>query len=645
VLYEMLSGRRAFTGSSTIETMNAILKENPEDLDERVGRALPGLPAIVLRCLAKTPRQRFQSASDLSFAIQSLEASSGSGAARPVAGSAQGAGPWRVAAIAASVLLVLAVAALALRAGARAPVVSYTRLTLQTVTVFNARFAPDGETVVYSASKEGNRPDLYLQRRQVPEAQRLNLGPAHLLSISSKGEIALLTRAEFIRHRWFRGTLARMPLEGTAPREVIADVTDADWSRDGSELAIVHLVGAEQRIEFPVGTVRFRTTGHITDLRLSPRGDRIAFMQHPAGVDDRGHVAAIDLDGHETVLTPDFPGEEGLAWAPDGSEIYFSGASDEPIPRLTVQAVTLAGARRTLVESVDYLWLYDVSPRGDLLVVEGEEHYHVMAHTADRPDDRDVSWLDQSGNVSITGDGSRVLFTEFSIGPNYAVGYRSTGASPVVRIGDGTGFDVSKDGAWALVSLPTSPQQLTLYPTGAGQPRPLDRGGITDYQSARLFRDNRRVLACGREPDKPGRCYVQAAGGPPAAVTAPNTSEGVPSPDGRTIVARAENGTFVMYPLDGGTPRAVSGLSAVDTVVDWSPDGRSLVVLGSREIPASIDRVDLSTGARSRLANLAPSDRTAVVFVMNASVSDDGKSYAYSLVTFPTRLAIVHGVK
>jgi dipeptidyl aminopeptidase/acylaminoacyl peptidase len=286
-----------------------------------------------------------------------------------------------------------------------------------------------------------------------------------------------------------------------------------------------------------------------------------------------------------------------------------------------------------------------VSPRGDLLVVEGEEHYHVMAHAADRPDERDISWLDQSGSASITGDGGHVLFTEFTIGPNYAVGFRSTGGSPVVRIGDGTAFDVSKDGAWALASVPTSPQQLTLYPTGAGQPRPLDRGSIADFQSARLFRDNQRVLACGREPDKPGRCYIQTIGGAPAPLTPPNTSEGIPSPDGQTIVARGADGTFAIYPLDGAPTRAVKGLSADDTVVDWSPDGRSLVVLGSREIPAPVDRLDLATGARSRLANLAPPDRTAVVFVMNASVSDDAKSYAYSLITFPARLAIVHGVR
>jgi hypothetical protein len=322
VLYEMLSGRRAFAGSSVVETLNAILKDDPADLDERVGRALPGLPAIVSRCLAKTPRLRFQSASDLSFAIETLAAPSGSSKALPAAAPARALRAWRLAAIVAGALLIATVAAFLWRGSGRPTVLSYTRLTLQTVTVFNARFAPDGETVVYSAAKEGHHPDLYVQRRQAPEAQRLNVSGAHVLSISSKGEIALLTHAQFIRHRWFRGTLARMPLEGTAPREVLADVTEADWSPDGSELAIVHLVGGEQRIEFPIGRVRYTTTGRITDLRLSPRDDRIAFLEHPAGVDDRGHVAAIDLDGHKTVLTPEFPGEDGLAWAPDGSEVY-----------------------------------------------------------------------------------------------------------------------------------------------------------------------------------------------------------------------------------------------------------------------------------------------------------------------------------
>jgi eukaryotic-like serine/threonine-protein kinase len=645
VFHEMLTGRRAFPGQTPFEAMTATLKDDPSDLDEPIARAVPGLPVIVGRCLAKTPLRRFQSASDLSFALEALVGTTDSAPRARSAVPPRAIRTWQVGALVAGAGLLLILGTVAWRAGARPAAVTYTRLTLQTTTVFNARFAPDGATVVYSAAKEGHRPELYVQRRDAAEAQRVDLSDVQLLAVSSKGEAALLTHAQFIRHRWFHGTLARMSLDSAAPREILEDVTDADWSPDGSQLAILHLVGAEQRIEYPIGTVLYRTTGHVSDLRVSPHGDRLAFMEHPAGVDDRGHVAVVDLQGRRTVLTPTFPGEDGVAWSPDGREIYFSGASDEPRPRLTVQAVRLDAARRTVLEGVDYLWLYDVSAAGDLLAVEGEEHYHVMAHTSDQPGERDLSWLDQSASPAITGDGRHVLFTEFTIAPNYATGFRSTDGSPVVRVGDGVAFDVSKDGKWALISVPASPGQLVLYPTGPGQPRDLDRGNIIDYTSARLFRDGRRVLTCGREPDRAGRCFVQDIGGRPSPVTPEKTSGGVPSPDGRAVVVRADDGTHAVYGVDGGGTRHLDTLSPDEIVVDWSADGRALVVQGGRQIPSPLDRVDLETGRRTRLANLAPPDRASVVFITSASVSDDAKSYVYSLVRFPTRLAVVHGAR
>jgi len=646
VIYEMLTGTRAFSGGSAVETMSAILKDDPPDLDGLMARGWPGLAAIVKRCLEKSPRRRFQSASDLAFALESLAPGSGPAPATAAAVHPARRGPgWLLTAIAA--LLAFAAAGLIWRQRAPGPTsVTYTRLTLQTTTVFNARVAPDG-TVLYSAAQAGNQPDLFARRRDAAEARKIDLaGGAVLLSVSSRGEVALLTHARYIRHRWFQGTLARMDIEGTAPREVLDNVADADWSPDGGELAVLHQIGAEQRIEFPIGTVRYKTTGRLTDLRVSPRGDRIAFMEHPAGVDDRGTVAVIDLDGRKTVLTPIFPGEEGLAWAPGGQEIYFSAAADEPLPRMVVQAVTLGGVLRTVLEAADYLTLYDASPSGELLLVEGEEHYQTMARAPGAEAERDLSWLDQSGVVHLTGDGAHVLFTEFTFAPNYAIGYRGTDGSPVVRIADGMAFDVSKDGSLALGSVPTSPMRLVASPTGPGQPRALDGGAITDYTSGRFFRDNRRVLACGREAGRPARCYLLSlAGGPPTAVTPDGTSGGVPSPDGTSVVAQADDGTFSIYPLDGRPARRLETLTPDETVVDWTPDGRSLVVLTPARIPAPLDRLDLASGRRSRLMDFAPADRAGVVFVINASVSDDGRAYAYSLVRLQNRLALVRGAR
>jgi hypothetical protein len=111
------------------------------------------------------------------------------------------------------------------------------------------------------------------------------------------------------------------------------------------------------------------------------------------------------------------------------------------------------------------------------------------------------------------GDGQHVLFVENSIAPNYAVTYRGSDGSPVIRLGEGVASDLSKDGRWALAFIPTAPMQLILYPTGAGQPKQLERGPINDYTSAQRFRDNRRILSCGREIGHGDRCYVQDISG------------------------------------------------------------------------------------------------------------------------------------
>jgi serine/threonine protein kinase/Tol biopolymer transport system component len=646
ILYELLSGKRAFKGDSNVETMNAILKDDPPELPEDEAHAAPGLQRIMRRCLEKSPERRLQSASDLAFAIEAL--SGYSGMAAPVNASPTHRRSWLLPGAIAAFVMVLASAGLYAwhERSSPPPSVTFNRLSFLTQAVFNARFAPDGETVVYSAALEGNRPELFIHRREAQEAQKLDLEDVELLSVSSKGELALLTNARFIRHRWFRGTLARMDLGASAPREMLENVTDADWTPDGSKLAILHQVGAQQNLEYPIGTVLYKTNGLLSDIRFSPDGKKIAFMEHPAGVDDRGTVNVIDLQGSKRVLTRDFEGEEGLAWSPNGDEIYFSGASDEALPRLIIQAVNLSGRARNVLEVVDYLWVYDVSPKGQFLVVDVEERQEVMGRAPGVTAERNLSWLDQSGYAAMSSDGRHVLFVENSIAPNYAVAYRSSEGSPVVRLGDGVACDLSKDGRWALAFVPSSPMQLMLYPTGAGQPKQLERGSINDYTSAQLFRDNRRVLSCGREIGHGDRCYVQdITGGSPSPVTPEGTLGGMPSPDGKSVVARATDGTFSIYSLEGAPTRPLTQVGPQESVVGWTANGRALLVSQYRKIPAPVEQLDLESGRRTRVIELAPADRAGVLVITNASFSDDMKSYAYSLVRLPSRLAIVTGAR
>src|SRR5262249_57874368 len=105
----------------------------------------------------------------------------------------------------------------------------------------------DGRTVVFSQAAEGNHSALFTVSPDYPESRPLGVSDAQLLSVSSKGEIALLTHARYIHHRLFTGTLARMPLGGGAPREVLEGVREADWSPDGENLAIIREVAGKDR--------------------------------------------------------------------------------------------------------------------------------------------------------------------------------------------------------------------------------------------------------------------------------------------------------------------------------------------------------------------------------------------------------------
>jgi Tol biopolymer transport system component len=648
VLYEMLVGRRAFKGESAIETMNAILKEEPPEPDLAGAKIPSELDRLVRHCLEKNPAERFQSARDLAFDLDALAGSSATG--RPAAlASPQGARRWAPAAVVAIALLAVAGSYAAGHwRGKRsiAAVPSFAQLTFRQEPIFNARLAPDGKTVVYSAAPSGNTPEIFSLRSDYPGASPRSLRAGQLLSISSKGELAVLTRSRYIGHSLFEGTLARMPLEGGAPREILDGVREADWSPDGAELAVIRDVGGKDRLEFPVGKVLAETGGYFSDPRFSPRGDRIAFFQHPFKFDDRGEVVVVDLAGKKIVLSEGYWGEEGLAWSPAGDEVMFSAGN--AYNNFRVYAVSLAGKRRVALESAGGLTIHDIRADGRWLATRDDFFWEMPVLAPGQARERDLSWLDLSDPAALSQDGKTLLFMEESgsVGVNYAVCLRQTDGSPVVRLGEGAALDLSRDGKWALASVPTTPPQLLLYPTGAGEPRKLERGDLVSYESGQFFSDTRRVLACGHEDGKGVRCYVQdIAGGKPRAVTPEGTSQGFVSPDGRLILVKASGGALMLYPADGGEARPVVGATPEDQVIRWSADGRALLVSRGGEVPARIERLEIATGRREPIRTLGPADLTGVLMVRPGAFTDDLKSYVYTCRRMASHLFLVEGAR
>lgn len=654
VLYELVSGRRAFQRQTPAETMTAILKEDPPSLVEGAGADVPpGLARVILHCLEKNPAERFQSASDVAFALEALSGLSSS------AHTAVNTAPRKSRAALIGLLAIATIAGVAIAfaigrsTAAPARPVSFLPLTYRPQAIFRALFAPDGKTIVFSAARSADNVELFSLSPDYPEPRSLGLQAAQLLSVSSRSELAILTNAQFRLHRLFVGTLARMPLGGGAPREILEGVREADWSPDGATLAITRVVNGRDRLEFPIGKVLYETSGYVSDLRVSPDGNRVAFFEHPVRFDDRGGVAVVDVSGRKTTLSDGYGALEGLAWSPDGREVLFSGGLS--YARFTVRAATLSGQLREALESAGGLTLYDISRDGRWLAARDDINRTMRVKAPGAREDADLSWLERSKPATLSSDGRTLLFTEESgvVGNNYAVALRKTDGSPVVRLGEGTAIDLSPDGKWALAVVPGARDQVFFYPTGAGESRRLDSGPIDHFELSlrgKWFPDNNRVLMCGNEPGHANRCYVlDGRGGPPRAVTPENTQHGFLSPDGNRVFVSSTGpspGSVVLqiYPLAVGSPQTVTGLDLNDRVVTWSRDGRSLLVarLGSA---ARLERFDIASRRRESVRLLAPPDMTGALRTANIAVADDVNVYAYSVDRQLSTLFLIQGAR
>jgi serine/threonine protein kinase/Tol biopolymer transport system component len=647
VLYEMLTGRQAFKRETAAETMAAILKEDPPEIVATGSGPSPALSRILQHCLEKKPGERFQSARDIAFALHAFSDSAVT-SGPPVAVTLRDRRLWLAVVAVAAILGVAGLASY--RNGEKAGLRSATGITFRQMSfrpqaIFQAAFAPDGETIVYSAAHEGNVPELFMIRPEYPEPQRLGLPRTHLLSISSKGELAVLTNARFLAQRLFLGTLARVSLGGTAPREILEGVRQADWSPDGSDLAVLRTAEGKDRLEFPIGKVLYETAGYLSDLRVSPRGDRIALFEHPGQWDDRGSVIVVDRAGKRTVLAGAYSGEEGLAWSPAGDEVLFTAGTAGG--GQTLYGVDLSGHRRVALTSVGGVTMHDVSRTGRWLLTRDDKRNEISVLAPGANVARDLGWLDYSYAPFLSRDGSMLLFDDASTtaGPNYQVCLRKTDGGPVVRLGEGLGCGLSPDAKWALAVIFTPPQLVT-YPTGPGETRRLPRGGLETYQSASWFSDGTHVLFVGNEAGKASQCYAQdVAGGLPRPVTPEATVECKMSPDGGQILYSRPDGTWLVRRVEGETSHTVAGLTPDDQVIGWSADGRVLNLFRDVSLPFRFERLDLTSGRRELIREVAPADRTGVVYANGAALTDDAKSYAYRYRRMASQLFVVEGAK
>jgi len=639
VLYEMISGKRAFHGETSTDTMSAILHGEPPELTETNRSVAPALERIVRHCLEKNPGERFHSAHDIAFDLETLSTiSSGAISAKVKTG-------WNRRWPLAGVLALLAIACLAMFLAGRysrpfAKPVRFNRISFERGFVVMARFALDGNSVIYDAAWEGNTPHLFSTPATAPEPRALDLD-ANLFAVSHTGELALGLRGHLSNHAAvLNATLARSPLGGGAPREMLQDVWAADWAPDGT-LAVAHYVNGRVRLEYPIGKVLYETGGWIGDMRFSPAGDKLAFLDHSYWPDDRGTVAVVDLAGHKTQLTQEWESEDGLVWSPDGKEVWFT-AAPSGVER-TLYGVNLSGKQRMMLSVPATLRLFDSYPDGRVLLGAGHERV-LMTGIAEDGKTYDLSWSGWTVASDISPDGKQVLFDEQSqfAGASYTVGLRSIEGSPPIKLGDGELSKFTPDGKWVGAAIPGQGNHFMLLPTGAGEAKDIPVSGLSVLQRVNFMGDG-RLLLIGFEPGHGVRCYVRALeGSPMKAVSREGSIECRSSPDSRQVVSYQNEGLW-LYTVDHEEGRAIANTHHM-IPIRWI-DNHTVLAFRTGEMPGAVYEIDAISEKQRIRKQLVPGDRGGVSQLTSVASSPDGKTIAYSYQQVLYDLYVVEGLK
>ena len=654
ILYEMLSGRRAFRGDSAAETMAAIANADPPELSATSASVSSALDGIVRHCLEKNPAERFQSARDLAFDLQAVSASSSvrsGGSAAQLRGRVLRLSSFVVAAAIGVALLAVALAyRMGQRAGdrhAREHPPTFQRLTFRRGTVLDARFSSDGKTLAYCAAWQGEPPSLYSVRATAPQSQKLDLPPATLFSVSRSDELLIGLGWRFTIGYTSEATLARAGISGGAPKPVAERVVSADWSPDGQTMAISRFVGESDVLEYPIGHVLYSTVNWIDNVRVSADGTRVAFADHNIRGDSAGDIVVADRAGKLNRLVRGAKNLVTLVWSPNGREIWWSGSRTGNIA--TLFATDLSGRERAIFRTGAATILMDCLTTGQSLVAQSSARRELSFVTRESPAERDLSWLDWSFPTDLSSDGRSVLISEQgdATKEDYVLYLRPTDGSPGVEVGLGLGSTISPDGKFAVSVRRAGDENLMLYPAGIGQPKQIALAGLKPIWAC-WFPDGRRILVSADSPKRPAGLFeIDVANGAVHPVSSPplNPFHFHVSPDGETVAGMSPDEKITLVSLRTGVSRAFPDDLLASDVLAWSADGRALYFSDRTPMPAGVYRLDIATGRRDLVREVVPQDRAGVQAIAPIYTTPDGRAIAFSFRRILDDLFLVDGLK
>jgi dipeptidyl aminopeptidase/acylaminoacyl peptidase len=541
--------------------------------------------------------------------------------------------------VAGAVLLacLAALAGYALRVPAPRPMPRFDRLTFDRGFIGSARFGP-GDQVLYTAAWDGQPLAVYDVRTGDRDSRLVETAASGVVAVSHTGDVAYLRDP---------GTLTRAPLAGGPAKELLEGIRSADRTPDGEAFAVARDASGRTRIEFPVGTVLCEAT-RPSHLRISPDGQRLAFLEHPIRADDRGWLSVVGRGGQKKVLSGGWASIDGLAWSPRGDEVWFTAAQVGADTALF--AVTLEGRERMVVPALGRLVLHDVARDGRVLLERKTLRFEVRYGSTSQAEERDLSWMELARVQALSPDGRSLLFVQSGEvgGPDYGVYLRGTDGAVPVRLGTGRPLGFSADHRFVVAIPLRNPDHVDLLPIGAGETRTVKEEGLSELEWATWVPGREALVLTARRGREAPRVFLkELAGGPARPVTAPGVAvyANTVSPDGRQLAAPcASGGGWCLQPLEGGPASPLPGTADRD-VIGWAAGGEALFLRDHERRPARLFRLSLATSRWEPWKELSPRDTSGVVNIHAVAVTPDGRAWAYSYARQIADLYLVTGLE
>ncbi len=509
-------------------------------------------------------------------------------------------------------------------------------LTYKAQVIYSARFLPGAKSAVYSAFSEPEGVRTLRSNIAGSNIQPAFVGDGTLASISPSGDLAVFDKV---------GNQEGPQLSRVSPsgRKSSLDAKNAralDWLPNGKEVALIRRVAVESTIEFPAGRVAYRCSGWITDLRVSPNGEQVAFIEHPTRDDDRGHLRLVDRNGKTKQLTTDWNSAAGLAWSRSGREVWFT-ASKAGVAR-SLYAVSIAGQVRRISNTPASLHLFDISADGRLLLSVDDLRGAMLAEFPGAPKETDLTEFDEPNVQAMSRDGERILFTESGDagGQHYTTLLFDNARHSSRIIGSGRAMALSPDGLFALLLDPQDDTALTLVSLEAGSSRRILGHGL-HYQWAR-FLSKSAILAGGSYSTGRLMLYRQSMdGGAPTALSGfPYLDNPTITPDGEKLAGFSGRDLMLVNFCDkSARPLPVQ---PGNMPVAWSADTQSLFLINTLSVPPQFMKLDIDSNSRTLWKPLHIS-QSSLAQLGGIVAAPDAGAYAYSIHQDLSRLYVVDG--